>query len=176
MVILGRILQPIGGSAGVVVARIIAVDLFTGERLSRVMSYMTSSRIVEPLFCVPFGGWLTDQFGWRSNFFFILSAAALALVGIFYCIPETSKKLGTRVNKEQLLKDYSELFRDRNFWSNSLQYGFFYSALTIAMGAIPILFAKNYSLSASNSSVALLLISLFLWLVVSCQPDCLKEF
>ncbi|HBR0348182.1 TPA: MFS transporter [Klebsiella quasipneumoniae subsp. quasipneumoniae] len=76
-VIVGRIIQPAGGAAGVIVARIIVMDIYQSEKAANVMSKLVASMMISPLLGVPLGGLLTDTFGWRSTFILIGAIATI---------------------------------------------------------------------------------------------------
>jgi DHA1 family bicyclomycin/chloramphenicol resistance-like MFS transporter len=79
-VIVGRIIQPAGGAAGVIVARIIVMDIYQSEKAANVMSKLVASMMISPLLGVPLGGLLTDTFGWRSTFILIGAIATIVFL------------------------------------------------------------------------------------------------
>ena len=78
MLIVGRFVQAIGGAGGIVLARAIVRDLYSGARAGRELSLMGAVMALAPV-CAPLlGGVLQTGFGWRSVFFTLVS---IGLVG-----------------------------------------------------------------------------------------------
>jgi DHA1 family bicyclomycin/chloramphenicol resistance-like MFS transporter len=89
MLIAARALQALGGSGGIVLARAIVRDLYSGERAGRELAVIGAVMALAPVLAPIAGGTLQTGFGWRSVFF-TLVAAGLAGVGIvWWLLPET---------------------------------------------------------------------------------------
>lgn len=159
MVILGRLIQPAGGAAGVIAARIIVLDIYDKDEAGNVMAKLAAAMMVAPLLGVPLGGVLTDQFGWQSNFVFIGSAAIASLVLVWVYLPETRTFSEPSGEKQSLFADYRRLVRHRVFAANTLQFAFAQAAFMVFLSGAPFIFVKTYGLSASNTSLALLAVS-----------------
>ncbi|MCC8380401.1 MFS transporter [Xenorhabdus sp. PB30.3] len=157
-VILGRIIQPAGGAAGVIAARIIVMDIYHSEKAANVMSKLVASMMISPLLGVPLGGLLTDNFGWRSNFILIGAIAAIVFIIIFFSLPE-SRKAQTGAGKSNLFHDYRQLAKNATFLGNAFQFGFAQSAFMAFMAAAPIVLTQTFQLSASGASLLLLMVS-----------------
>lgn len=159
-VILGRIIQPAGGAAGVIAARIIVMDIYHSEKAANVMSKLVASMMISPLLGVPLGGLLTDNFGWRSNFILIGAIAAIVFVIILFSLPETRKaQTGVEAGKSNLFYDYGQLAKNATFLGNAFQFGFAQSAFMAFMAAAPIVLTQTFQLSASGASLLLLMVS-----------------
>ena len=68
--ILFRFIQGLGAGAGVVVARAIARDLFSGEKLAQIMSYMTLFFVIAPALAPVLGGYIQHWWDWRITLFY----------------------------------------------------------------------------------------------------------
>jgi DHA1 family bicyclomycin/chloramphenicol resistance-like MFS transporter len=72
----------------------------------------------------PIGGYLADQFGWRSVLAFA-SGLGIIITGLaYFVISETHHRRQESAVRSSLLSDYGRLFRDINFTSYVLQSGF----------------------------------------------------
>ena len=72
MLIIGRMMMDCGGSVGIVLSRAIALDLYGRERASGIISMTLAAMAVGPMLGPLAGGLITDSFGWRSVFIFML--------------------------------------------------------------------------------------------------------
>ena len=71
MLIVGRIIQAVGGCAGLVLGRAIVRDMFDRERSASVISYITAAMVMAPMVAPLIGGYLDDWVGWRATFVFV---------------------------------------------------------------------------------------------------------
>ena len=89
LVIIGRILQSAGASAGLVIARVIVRDVFGDERSVSILAYVTAAMAIAPLVGPILGGYLIDYFGWRMLFVAVALLAALLTALLAVRLPET---------------------------------------------------------------------------------------
>ncbi len=89
VVILGRILQSAGASAGMVLARVIVRDVYGDERSTSVLAYVTAAMAIAPLVGPILGGYVIDYLGWRVVFVAVALLAALLMGLVALRLPET---------------------------------------------------------------------------------------
>ena len=89
MAIVGRVLQAMGGSAGIVLTRAIVQDVFPRERVASILGYVTAAMVVAPLVGPTIGGLVADTVGWRGNFAMVAGVAAIVWVAVLFRLPET---------------------------------------------------------------------------------------
>ncbi|WP_099608904.1 multidrug effflux MFS transporter [Vibrio coralliilyticus] len=160
-VIVGRIIQPLGGASGVVIARLIVADLIDEKHSANLMSKLAASMMISPLLGVPLGGYLTEYFGWQSVFVFILTASCLALVLVSVILEKSRKKAVPSEQKNQnLLKDYFSLLRNRVFMGNSGHFSFSQAALMCFLSASPLVLSTLFQMGASDISLTLIIVSI----------------
>jgi DHA1 family bicyclomycin/chloramphenicol resistance-like MFS transporter len=111
----GRIIQAIGVCAASVLSRAIARDLFSGNKLARVLSFIMVAMAAAPGFSPLLGSGLDHVSGWRSPFAFV--AAFGAVLGISYAIAvgETHGSEHTPLALTPILRGYGSLLGDRRF-------------------------------------------------------------
>jgi len=78
VLITARIVQSMGGAAGMVLARAIVRDLHDREQSARVIAYLTTAMVVAPMLSPMVGAVLIDLFGWRA-IFALVSAGGIVL-------------------------------------------------------------------------------------------------
>jgi multidrug resistance protein len=89
MLIAARALQALGGSGGIVLARAIVRDLYSGARAGRELSLIGSVMALAPAVAPIAGGVLQTGFGWRSVFFALAAAGVMGVGAIWLLLPET---------------------------------------------------------------------------------------
>ncbi|MGI8526201.1 MAG: multidrug effflux MFS transporter [Pseudolabrys sp.] len=90
--IVARAFQAIGGCGGIVLARAIVRDLYSGARAGRELSLIASVMAIAPVIAPLIGGVLQAAFGWRSSFI-VLTAFGVALTAsVWWLLPETRER------------------------------------------------------------------------------------
>jgi DHA1 family bicyclomycin/chloramphenicol resistance-like MFS transporter len=111
----GRMLQAIGGCAGIALGRAILRDLFSRDRAASSLAYMTMAMAVGPSLAPTLGGLAQDAFGWRS----IFVALALVSAGIFVLcwrvLPETVVARADRPRWTGFAVGFITLLRDARY-------------------------------------------------------------
>jgi DHA1 family bicyclomycin/chloramphenicol resistance-like MFS transporter len=89
MLIAARALQALGGSGGIVLARAIVRDLYSGARAGRELSMIGAVMALAPVLAPLLGGVLQTGFGWRSVFFTLVGGGLLGAAIVWPLMPET---------------------------------------------------------------------------------------
>src|ERR1041384_4212496 len=87
--IVARVLQAIGASAGVVVSRAIIRDLFDRNRAAAMLGLVATVMVVVPTLAPLTGGLLETGFGWEAIFVFTAVTSALVVIWAVVTLPET---------------------------------------------------------------------------------------
>lgn len=119
VLIVGRVLQSAGASAGIVIARAMARDVYGPEQAIRVVSYLTMAMVVAPMIAPALGGAVTDAFGWRVVFHLMIGVGALALAYVAFGLVETNRTAGEG-GWRALAANSRRLLGLRRFWGYSL--------------------------------------------------------
>jgi len=83
--IVGRIIQALGGSAGTVVATAMVKDLYSGREREKVMATIMSMVIIAPMVAPVLGALLLKYTSWRIIFLMLAAIGAIALlIGLFF--------------------------------------------------------------------------------------------
>ncbi|MDE1326217.1 multidrug effflux MFS transporter [Vibrio aestuarianus] len=94
--LMARLLQGFGACATSVAAFATVRDIFGPERSGKMISYLNGAICFIPALAPILGSWLTQQFGWRSNFSFMAGFAvvvgSMMLIGMKETNPETAEK------------------------------------------------------------------------------------
>ncbi len=113
MLIAGRFVQALGGAGGIVLARAIVRDLYSGARAGRELSLIGAVMALAPVFAPLLGGVLQTGFGWRSVFFTLLGGGLFGAAIVWPLMPETLKqRAGEAVSPLSMLDSYRVVARN----------------------------------------------------------------
>ena len=85
--ILLRLIQALGGCAGMVASRALVRDLFPTSETARVFSLLMLVLAVSPMIAPTVGGYVTAAFGWHTVFIILAAITALILAACFFFLP-----------------------------------------------------------------------------------------
>ncbi|RJX68849.1 Bcr/CflA family efflux MFS transporter [Vibrio sinensis] len=110
-----RLLQGLGACATSVAAFATVRDIFGPEKSGKMISYLNGAICFIPALAPILGSWLTQQFGWRSNFSFMAIFAVvvfvLMVVGMKETNPQSNNEPVFRLNRYlDVLKSPSFVF------------------------------------------------------------------
>jgi DHA1 family bicyclomycin/chloramphenicol resistance-like MFS transporter len=87
--IVARVLQAVGASAGIVVSRAIIRDLFDRNRAAAMLGLVATVMVVVPTLGPLIGGLLYVAFGWEAIFLFTAVTGAMIAIWAALALPET---------------------------------------------------------------------------------------
>ena len=125
---MGRVIQAIGGCAGLALSRAIVRDIYTKNEAASMIGYVTMGMAVAPMIAPTIGGILEAAYDWRASFAFLAIFGALTLIVVFFLQRETNPYRGSSGGMNRVVKGYAALFRTPAFWGYALTAGFTASA------------------------------------------------
>ena len=133
-----RMLQAIGGCAGMIVSRAIIADLFDDATSLKVLATMMMVQGLGPILAPVLGGYLAAGFGWRAVFVFLVGFALLCAVAVYVRIPETLASCDRRpITPGRVLGAYAGLMCRRAFMVPALAGGLALSAMFAFISGSP---------------------------------------
>lgn len=84
-----RMLQALGASTGFVLSRAIVRDLFSGNEISRILSFISLITLTAPLVAPVLGGYMLVWLGWRSVFYTLSGFGVLCLLVTLFGFEES---------------------------------------------------------------------------------------
>lgn len=139
-----RVLQALGGCAGVVIARAVVRDLcdpvLTARVFSRLMLVMGLAPILAPLA----GGLLLTHGGWQAIFACLGGISGLCLLAVLFWLPETRPQDAPPAPLSGALGQYRHLLADRAFLGHALTGGLAMAAMFAYISGSPFVFIKLY--------------------------------
>ncbi len=113
MLIVSRALQALGGSGGIVLARAIVRDIYSGARAGRELSLIGSVMALAPVLAPVIGGALQATLGWRSVFFVLVAAGLAGATVVWLLLPETlAKRAPEPLSASSMLNSYRVVARN----------------------------------------------------------------
>lgn len=137
MLIFARFVQGVGLGAGNALTRSISVDVFKGERLVMMVSYLGIALGIAPAVAPVLGGLLEDSWGWRSVFLCFSIYIVFQWVIILLFFPETNPNRSIEpLSVGKVLKRYAMVCCNRTFLSyvliSGLSMGSYLSFFTVS--------------------------------------------
>jgi len=151
IVIVGRVLQSVGASAGLVLARVIVRDVYGDERSVSVLAHVTAAMAIAPLAGPILGGYVIDYFGWRVLFVAVALLAALVLGLLALRLPETrpANVAAHRADSEFAATQYVALLAHFPYVRYAV-YGAMMQGVFVAfIGGAPYVATEGFALSAA---------------------------
>lgn len=108
--IAARLLQALGGCAGLALGRAIVRDTARSEQAVRQLALMNLMMMIGPGLAPLVGGAVAALFGWRAIFAVLAMLGALTLVLTWRLLPETGKPTGV-MSPKVMLDDYRRLLK-----------------------------------------------------------------
>ncbi len=118
--IIGRLLEALGSSAGLVISFTIISDHYYPEQARRIIAYLMLAFAIVPGIATFIGGVLTTHFHWISCFYFLLIYGLLLIIPA-NLLAETAQKLQKdAIQIRQLLKNYRIALNNKLLISTTL--------------------------------------------------------
>lgn len=143
-----RLLQALGGCAGMVAARAVVRDLFDVKENARIFSTLMLVVAVSPIVAPTAGGYVTAVFGWRSVFIILIAIDLVILAGVYFLLPESKNPdPGFSLRAGAILKNYGGILRHPQFYTYALTGAVAYGGLCAYISGSPNVFMEQYRVS-----------------------------
>jgi DHA1 family bicyclomycin/chloramphenicol resistance-like MFS transporter len=136
-VIAARILQAIGASAGIVVARAIIRDLFDRERAASVLGLVATVMVAAPTLGPLIGGLLETFLFWQAIFLFTAITSFAVVIWAAVTLPETHGRTAQAASQEGFWRDLRRLAVSRIFLGYVLIAAFGSATFFVFLGGGP---------------------------------------
>ncbi|UXT49941.1 multidrug effflux MFS transporter [Agrobacterium tumefaciens] len=123
VLLFARLVQGIGASVGMTVARAVVRDQFTGAEASSIMNLIGIMLAVGPAMGPTIGGLSLAAFGWKSVFFLMAGLGAIAIVSVLVFLRETTIPDKSLIRPRRLLTAYRTLLTEPRFLLAALVLG-----------------------------------------------------
>ncbi len=143
-----RLIQGLGGAAGVVIARSIVRDLHSGVELARFFSTLMLATGLGPVIAPQIGSWVLTVTTWRGVFIVLAATGCVLLVSAWRHVPETlAPEMRSAGSFWSTLAVMGSVARDRVFAGYALACGLGISALFAYIAGSSFALQNVYGLS-----------------------------
>jgi MFS transporter, DHA1 family, multidrug resistance protein len=157
LLIIARIVQSIGGAAGMVLARAIVRDLYDRERSASIIAYLTMAMVVAPMLAPTIGAVLLDVASWRAIFYLVTGVGVALTWPIISTLAETRPPEARRHGGP--FAGAGALLRSGLFWSYTLQSTFGISVFFAFIAGAPYFMMNVLGRSATEYGLWFILVS-----------------
>lgn len=113
--IVARVLQAIGGCAGMVLGRAIVRDVYDRDRAASAIAVITMAMAVAPAMGPALGGLIDARFGWQASFLVPMAMGLVVLAGAAMRLHETNVNRIPVIDVTAMLRSYGSLLRSRAY-------------------------------------------------------------
>lgn len=145
--VFGRILQGIGLAAPRTIAIAIIRDLYKGDYMARIMSFITSFFILVPVIAPIMGKFILNFYHWKGIFYIQVLMAFVVCIWFWRRQPETLKQEHKiKFNKHLFINGFKELLKYKVTLGFTIISGFISGAFIVYLSASQIIFENQYGL------------------------------
>lgn len=149
-----RLLQALGGCAGIVIARSIVRDRFDERDSARIYALLLLVTGLAPILAPVAGSVVLGMLGWRAIFWLLCGFGLLCLGLTLFALPESlPPERRRRTGISGILGTYSALLRDRPFMGYALAGGLGFGALFAYISGSSAVLIAGYGVSPTVYSL-----------------------
>lgn len=143
-----RFIQGAAGSAGIVISRAVARDLYAGTELTKFFALLMLVNGAAPILAPILGGQLLQLTSWRGVFLVLSLIGVLVFLAVLLALPETLKpEHRSQGGVRQSLSTMRSIAKDRMFMGYALSQGFVTAAMFAYISGSPFVLQKAYGVS-----------------------------
>ena len=143
--IIFRLLQALGGCAGMVAARAIVRDLFEVKENAKIFSMLMLVVAVSPIIASTLGGYVTSLFGWRYVFIILIGIDIAIIAGVYFLLPESKKPdPDFSLKARAIIKNYAGIIKHPQFYTYALTGAIAYAGLYAYISGSPYVFMEIF--------------------------------
>ncbi|MBR9884305.1 MAG: multidrug effflux MFS transporter [Oceanospirillales bacterium] len=137
MLIAGRVLQALGGSTAMVLARTIIIDLYGREGAAARMGYIVMCIAIAQTIAPTLGGYINLWAGWNTIFYVSLAMGCIAWLVAFIQLPETCREKSDSLRLKPVIQRYAAVFNSAGYLGYALSTTFIAAAFYMFVGTAP---------------------------------------
>lgn len=156
-----RLVQGMAGAGGIVIARSVASDMYTGRDLATMLAVIGAINGVAPVTAPVIGGALASGAGWHGIFWCLFGIGTVLLLGSVYFrethfpigFRETSGTSAPSRKSNQLIDGFKALAKNRLYMLYVLQFTFSQGVLFTNISSAPFIMQEHYGFSPLGFSL-----------------------
>lgn len=175
LLIAARILQALGGSACMSMARTMTLDLYGREKSASKMSYLVMAIALSQTLAPTLGGYVNLYFNWQAIFIISTSIAFGVFVLASKQLTETCPKKSSSLKVNQVLDQYSQVLKSNQYIGYALSSTFIACAFYIFIGSAPYIVVNNLGGNSADFGNWFLMVALAFMLGSICSGTLAKR-
>lgn len=145
--VVGRILQGVGLAAPRTIAIAVIRDMYKGDYMAKIMSFVTTFFILVPVIAPVMGKFILNHYEWKGIFYVQLVMALLVSIWFWKRQPETLKpEYKIKFTKHVFLDGLKELIKHKETMGFTVISGLISGAFIVYLSASQIIFENQYGL------------------------------
>ena len=147
LMVVGRIIQGIGLAAPRTIAIAVIRDMFKGDYMAKIMSFVTTFFILVPVIAPVMGKFILNHYDWTGIFYVQLIMALAVAIWFWKRQPETLKpEYKIKFTKHVFIDGLKELLKHRETIGFTIISGFISGAFIVYLSASQVIFENQYGL------------------------------
>jgi len=147
MMIFGRVLQGVGLSAPRTIAIAIIRDMYTGDYMARIMSFVTLVFLLVPIVAPALGKFLLDRYDWQTIFYVQIVYSLVVTLWFWLRQPETLAKEDRIPFKSEIFKaGFKEVLQHKKAIGYTIIQGFITGTFMVYLSSSQQIFQEQYGL------------------------------
>lgn len=167
-ILAGRLIQGIGASVGITVARAIIRDQFVGSDAARILTTMAIILAIGPSLSPAVGGLALTAFGWKSVFVLMVAFGALLIFLSVFQLRETTVPDRSLLKPARLVQSYTEILRQPRFVFTAIILAGTVGSMYAQAAVLPFIMIERVGLTPTQFGLGMLMQSGFYLLASSC--------
>ena len=148
-----RLIQGIAGAGGIVIARSIATDKFSGRDLAKMLAIIGAINGIAPVVAPIIGGVFTEAIGWQGIFGILLVLGVLLLIGCIRFRESLPKENRLATKWADTFHSFKVVLNNKQFVCYVLQLAFAQGVLFAYIASSPFIIQQHYGYSPFAFSV-----------------------
>ncbi|GAV25210.1 MFS transporter [Carboxydothermus islandicus] len=149
-----RFIQGLTGAAGIVIARAIVRDLYSGVEMMRFTAHLMLVNGLGPIVAPVIGAQLLHYTSWRGVFFILGLIGLVMFLIVFFSLPETLPfERRSQAGLRNTLVIYRGLIQDRNFMRYALPQGLVSAAMFAYIAGSPFVMQNIFGVTPQMFSL-----------------------
>ena len=143
-----RLVQALGGCAGMVAARAMVRDIFPVAENAKIFSLLMLVIGVSPIIAPTLGGYVTTAFGWHYIFIILAIMSAAILTAVHFALPESRKPdLTVSLLPAPIIKSFLGVFKEPQFYTYAFTGAISAAGLYAYISGSPHVFMELYKVT-----------------------------
>ena len=148
ILVLLRLVQGLGGCAGMVAARAYVRDLYPVDQIAKMFSMLMLLIAISPIIAPTAGGFIATHFGWQYIFVFLFFMAAFLITSMHLVLPAGRQPdTGLSLRPISITRNFLSVIKNKQFATYALTGAFAAAGLYAYIAGSPHVFMELYRIT-----------------------------